>query len=144
MRVSFTLALVAGLCAVSGCGKAPSIEGNYRAIRMQFLGRSIDVPEKRGLEITIKGDALTSTGELFGGDGSGTVPIKTDPSKNPPTIDLVKKEDDKTEVIRGIYKLEGDELTIVLGFKDRDKGEESRPKDFTESKDVLILVFKRK
>ncbi len=151
MRHLFALALAVGLFATFGCGKSqptapavPALDGDYRATKMNFLGKWINVADKRNLEMTIKGEKMITTGGLFGGDAAETLPIKTDPSKTPATIDLTTKEDGKEDVIRGLYKFEGDELTIIFGMKDRDKGEVSRPKDFTPNEDTLIFVLKRK
>jgi uncharacterized protein (TIGR03067 family) len=58
----------------------------------------------------------------------------------PAEIDLMLNEDGKLVTkARGIYKLEGDELTMVISLED-----DGRPKDFTPSDRVLIYVLKRK
>lgn len=150
MRISFALVL-AGLFAAIGCGKraptAPALDGDYRMTKMCFMGSWVDIEKKRNLEMVIKGDTLNTSGGLFGGEAKETFSIKTDSSKTPATIDLTHTEDGKPETIPGIYKLDGDELTLSLGVVDEEKGEkteDARPKDFTAGDKSLIFVLKRK
>jgi uncharacterized protein (TIGR03067 family) len=68
---------------------------------------------------------------------------KIDTSKTPHEIDLTSKEDGKDEKMYGIFKLEGDKLTLCL--KETDKAGD-RPKDFKTTKEgrEMIMILKRK
>ena len=66
-------------------------------------------------------------------------PYKIDPSKNPKTIDFTIKAGDTEGVSRGIYKLEGDTLTLC-----RTVGDIERPKEFkTTAEAGFLVVWKR-
>jgi uncharacterized protein (TIGR03067 family) len=70
---------------------------------------------------------------------SGT--YKLDASKNPATIDFtIEVGEDKGKLQLGIYKLEGDTLTMAVSIP----GAKARPKDFDPSDEVELQVFKRK
>ena len=83
-----------------------------------------------------------------------TVSYKLDPSKSPAKIDVTVKDKGKDEVLHGIYKVEGDTLTLfIIGTKEA----KNRPKEFKtvkpdlkakkgEEPDVggLILTLKKK
>jgi uncharacterized protein (TIGR03067 family) len=148
MRVLFVIMLAALLIAGVGCGGkdapvgkgAQLIDGSYRLTRIYVLGQWTDVDANSNRDMVISGETMT-TGHLYG-EGEATEPIKTDSSKTPAEIDLMKNDSGKlvTEAY-GIYKLEGDELTLAIGL---DEGPESRPKDFTPRDNVMMFVMKRK
>jgi uncharacterized protein (TIGR03067 family) len=72
------------------------------------------------------------------GDGSQLATFRLDPAKEPKEIDLVLL---KTEVHKGIYKLDGDTLTICKSHPP-----EERPAEFATTKGSkwpMVLVFKR-
>lgn len=63
----------------------------------------------------------------------------TDTSKKPMAIDVtLQSGPSKGKVVKGIYLLKGDELTIALP----EPGKE-RPTDFSPKKDVLVYSLKR-
>ncbi len=109
---------------------------------MYFVTKWVDMTEKKTkLDMVIKGDTMTS-GILFG-EGKATDRIKTDPSKTLAEIDIMSGEQSKVDMkAYGIYKIEGDELTMALAIGS-DKGPDQRPKDFTPNERVLIFVLKR-
>ncbi|HVL11620.1 MAG TPA: TIGR03067 domain-containing protein, partial [Gemmata sp.] len=64
---------------------------------------------------------------------------KLDPAADPKEIDAIRTADD--QVSRGIYRLDGDTLTVCLG-----DGAPNRPREFRTGKDtgpVLLATFRR-
>jgi uncharacterized protein (TIGR03067 family) len=59
--------------------------------------------------------------------------FRPDPTKTPKTIDLI--DIDKGRIIRGIYSLQGDTLTVC------DRGEKARPTEFTTKPDSGLVLF---
>jgi uncharacterized protein (TIGR03067 family) len=93
-------------------------------------------------ENDIKGDKMTFkdgkiTVKTKEKDEKGT--YKIDPSQKPKTIDV--KEDGKDKVHQGIYKLEGDRLTICIP----EKAGRERPTEFTgkEGSKQMLIELKR-
>ena len=132
------LALAAGAPGLKDAPKpAPSVVGEWVAERRTFSGT----------ETPPAGDALRY---VFAADGTYAVhrgPRKvyadrkyaTDPKKNPPTIDL-DTEAVGGRVVRGIYKVDGDTLTVCWS-----NGSDPRPTAFesTAAKPTTLYVFKR-
>jgi uncharacterized protein (TIGR03067 family) len=101
---------------------------------MEFLEQR-GVQSKTGFKVTVKGDQWI----LYpaGAEGTGlSRTFRIDSSKNPKTFDLISQGD---QVSPGIYKLEGDVLTMC-----RTSGTGDRPTEFKTTADGGILtVWKR-
>jgi len=132
----------------SGGGSA-SIEGTYTLVKMEAGG--VDLLE---FETKMKGKGkeedrtvkVTADKIIMKDEGKeDPATYKLDPSKNPKEIDLVGKKgpkgQEKEQKMYGIYKVEGDNLSICLSDK-----AESRPKDFKTSKDdmTMLMVLQKK
>jgi uncharacterized protein (TIGR03067 family) len=74
-------------------------------------------------------------------DKNDTGTYKTDAKKDPAEIDIIPPEDKKDPTVQGIYKLDGDTLTLAFG---RGK-EKSRPTKFEspEGTDTIVITLKR-
>jgi uncharacterized protein (TIGR03067 family) len=116
------------------------IVGEWVVESVQSSGR-MRPPRKDEMRYTFAADGkLTVTrGERkFGGDDRG---YSFDPDKSPATIDLIgDTTDQEPSVSRGIYKIEGDKMTLIIP---RRRGD--RPTTFEVSRDSpgTIYILKR-
>jgi uncharacterized protein (TIGR03067 family) len=115
--------------------KKPSeLEGTWKLKSMVKEGK----PEEKGvgmIEFTFSGGNLTMNIP----NGGDPVKFTTDPKAKPATLDMtVGRKEVKTRVVKGIYKIEKDTLTICGALDD---GE--RPKEFKATKDNVLMVLER-
>jgi uncharacterized protein (TIGR03067 family) len=126
-------------------GKKPAkLEGTYIIVALEKGGERIPAEffdkaseEDRTIKITADKLIATKNGK------EDAITYKIDTSKTPAHITTVEVKDGKTETSYGIYKLEGDSLTICL--VDSEKAED-RPKEFKSVKGskAVIMTLKRK
>ena len=113
------------------------LQGNWNAISSESGGK--EKPEAKGNTLAFKGDefSVTRGGEVF---LKGT--FKVDSSKNPKTIDMKIKEGhpNEGETAKGIYKLEGDELTWCVA----EPGSGNRPMAFATKEGTKTMLVKLK
>ena len=120
-----------------GDNDAKKILGSWQAVKAAKRGTPAPASEVENLKLEVTKDTLT----VFEGLGQGlreqSVTYKLDSKPRPRAIDLPRKADPKDFIIRGIYKIEKGELTIVFGDPDG-----TRPKAFDE-KGKNVLVFRK-
>jgi uncharacterized protein (TIGR03067 family) len=79
---------------------------------------------------------------LYKKSGEESIPsdVKIDPSKSPAQIDIIDDSPDKS-IAKGIYKLEGDTLTVFIA----EYGKGKRPEKFESKpgKGTELYVYKR-
>lgn len=125
--------------------KKPSLDGTYVIIGLEKGGEKAPdeffkkQPEEERT-IVIKGNKLIPTKKK----GMEPLDFTIDASKKPAEITATETKADKKETSYGIYKLEGDILTICLV----ENGQPSdRPKEFKTTKDskaALVILKKKK
>jgi uncharacterized protein (TIGR03067 family) len=148
MRRTFGIGMaVAALALAAGCGKKPttapepppSLAGGWTLVGVETkAGKQTEAklakePEKRKIRAT--SDKMT-TGK------DETVTYKLDTTKTPHEIDMTETKDGKAETSYGIYKLEGDILTVCVVASNNPA---DRPKEFKISPDgkTVILTLKK-
>ena len=142
MRRILALALllgvvVPGLVADPAADELEKLQGPWKVVSLEKDGKKQTEDAVKGLKVTIKEDKF-----LFKeGDKESEAALKVDPAQKPKTIDLMVKEGDALKTIKGIYLLDGDDLTICAAG---DPNGERPTKFATKAKThVGLLVLKR-
>jgi uncharacterized protein (TIGR03067 family) len=110
------------------------LEGRYKVLHMEKASGPAPKQVIDNLSVIIKGNKLT----LKLAEEEKNAQIKLDPEKDPPTIDISPLEGDyKGKTFPGIYKIDKDELILVI----TEKGE--RPKDFKPEGEAVLMRLRR-
>jgi uncharacterized protein (TIGR03067 family) len=135
-----SLALAVGAPGKDPAGKdPPSIVGEWVGEKAVAGGKEKPVPEG-GITFTFAADGKLTVKE-GPREKADTGSYKIDPQKSPAELDIIPPEDKKEGPIQGIYKLDGDTLTICFG---RGTGG-GRPTKFEspEGSETILMTLKR-
>jgi uncharacterized protein (TIGR03067 family) len=143
--MGLVLLLVATTTTLAGKeDKKLSLDGTYVLFSVEQGGMKVpdEILKKQSEEdrtIVIKGDKITQPNKK----DKAPLEIKLDATKTPAEIDTKETKGDKPETSFGIYKIEGDTLTICMV---EDGKVSDRPKEFKTSKDskAILLTLKKK
>ena len=111
-----------------------ALQGTWLAVAVQDEDRHAPAAVIKQFRLVIKGDKMTFAAEGIG--EAREAEFRLDPKQDPPAID-VTYQGGKT--VPGIYKLEGDKLTICLPTKI--DGKTVRPKSFECKKGSGLGLF---
>ena len=96
-------------------------------------------------EEVLKQFRLTITGNewivMYQGKENLRMKLKIDPTKDPKTLDMTPKGGNEEDVSVGIYKLEGDTLTLCRMME---PGDIARPREFKTTRDGDVVVVWRR
>lgn len=132
--VSITCVLLAADDAVREDLK--TFQGEWVLVSFQKEGEDLPATTIKA-RLTVKGERWLYESDV--GEWSAT--FKIDSSRSPKTIDMTIGTGDTARLQRGIYKIEGDTLTICRAVG---RGGEERPKEFPgDHKGRVLIVWKR-
>jgi clostripain len=115
------------------------LQGEWAMVSLEQRGRKSREEAVRQMKLTIKGDQWIVSRQ--GQDREQKHTIKIDPSQNPKTLDLVTNAGDREFASLGIYKLEGDTITLC---RTTGTGDIDRPSEFkTTPEEGILVVWKR-
>jgi uncharacterized protein (TIGR03067 family) len=115
------------------------LQGEWDVVSIKTRGREMKLGVGRSYSMAITKDRMIRKLTLNGKTRESTVTYKVDPRKSPAHIDTTLTTTSQTTY--GIYKLQGDELTLALGSSTDPNG---RPKDFESAVSVMVLKRKKK
>jgi uncharacterized protein (TIGR03067 family) len=103
---------------------AALIKGKWSAVSLSFGGKPAPEDFAKDFKFTLDDKTYTN---IVNGKVIEEGEYKIDDSKSPKTIDFdIKKGDDSGKKQLGIYKIEGEKLTIIVA----QAGSDERPKSF--------------
>jgi uncharacterized protein (TIGR03067 family) len=145
MRLASGIVCCATMLMFLGCGSKegggketssgdPKLEGAYTHIGTEMAGKMGKESDKDHIFRFEGNKMIPPKGKI-----EGAATIQCDPSKNPAEITISKTEaSGKIDTSYGIYKLEGDTLTICMIKSDNPA---DRPKEFKTNNESRAMIW---
>ena len=114
------------------------LQGMWRVVGLEHDGRKATPDDVKGMSWTFEGNRIT--GKDPDEEPKMIGEFTVNPKESPKQIDIVKVEGAKKEkTLLGIYKLEGERLTICL--RDEKATDKGRPTEFSAEKGSELGIF---
>jgi uncharacterized protein (TIGR03067 family) len=113
-------------------------QGTWVAVSLEVNGTGAKEGAK-DFKATIKGNQIT----IKQGQKSGKATFTIDPSKNPKWLDATAKQGAEEVKSLGIYKFDGDKLTVVYAHGDAKRPKKFSSKGGTKEAPVFMVVYKK-
>ena len=132
--IGLTLVFTSAALAQDAASDLKKMAGTWKMVVHEASGKATpkDTLEKMEGKLVVEGDKYKV---YFGKDFIDKGTMKLDASKSPRQLDVKTQND---EVMVGIYKFEGDEMTVCFG----QPGVE-RPKEFKTKEGQVLVGYKR-
>lgn len=112
------------------------LQGPWKLTALENDGKKLPEDAVKAMRLSFKGDRLVLKEENKEEEGV----YKLDPTKKPKAMDLAVKIGDKTDTVRLIYDLTGDDLKLCGGKAGKD-----RPTEFAAKtgSGLILMILKR-
>lgn len=137
---------VAFLLAAGGLGAnddqkddQDKLQGEWAVTSMELRGKVMGEEQRKDWRLVVKGDEWLQSSKA---DGSKSLKMTftVDPAKRPKEIDFrVTNPEGQQETLKGIYKFDGDTLTVCK----RNVDNADRPTEFKAGDSTLLAVFQQ-
>jgi uncharacterized protein (TIGR03067 family) len=114
------------------------LQGHWKVTSVENSGKKSEAKMIANWKLVVAGDKMTA---LDGNDVMDEYTFRLDAAAKPPAIDLtIQTGTEKDKKVQGVYRIEGDTLTVCVG----EPGKE-RPKEFrsAEGSGHMLLVLRR-
>ena len=122
---------VANCRATESTNELGTLDGNWKMVSLEQRGNKASAASITNYMLAVKGNQWTVTQSK----AKVTYTFKLDDSTAPRQLDLIMSSARGESVSKGIYKLEGDTLTLC-----RTIGNRERPREFKTTSSAGILV----
>jgi uncharacterized protein (TIGR03067 family) len=147
MRMTLTAAVAAsfllgaGAALPAGAEKkgTPELQGTWQAVSFKAADKEMEKERVEKFRMVFKGDRLFMH---EGAEEPREYTYKVDAASKPRVLAFTRARGDNPKTVRGIYKVEGDTLTVCIN-EARDGPLPTEFKVVPENRRVSLVVFKR-